>query len=96
MLEWMRDTKCGANASCRFECDFGGTSTEKREFMGANHATLRLGRAMRLRKVDRVDYDRLVSARRPPIYQFLEACRQINCRTSIVMAFTFYGAFTIP
>jgi hypothetical protein len=37
--------------------------------MGANHATLRLGRAMQLRKIDRADYDRLVSRGRPRIYQ---------------------------
>jgi hypothetical protein len=57
--------------------DFGGTPAEKREFMGANQATLRLGRAMRLRQVDKRNYERLVSHSRPPYLPvLLEACRQ--------------------
>ena len=75
--------------------DFGGTSTEKREFMGANHATLRLGRAMRLRKVDRADYDRLVSRGRPPYLPvLLEACRQDQLSYEYRHGVTSYGAFT--
>src|SRR5947208_16904404 len=63
--------------------------------MGANHATLRLGRAMRLRKVDRSDYDRLVSRGRPPYLPvLLEACRQDQLSYEYRFGTTSYGAFT--
>jgi hypothetical protein len=75
--------------------DFGGTSAEKREFMGADHATLRLGRAMRLRKVGKADYDRLISRGRPPYLPvLLEACRQDQFSYEYRHGVTSYGAFT--
>jgi hypothetical protein len=75
--------------------DFGGTSAEKRKFMGADHATLRLGRAMRLRKVGKADYDRLISRSRPPYLPvLLEACRQDQFSYEYRDGATSYGAFT--
>src|SRR5204862_2188886 len=59
------------------------------------YATLRLGRAMRLRKVDRADYDRLVSRDRPPFLPvLLEACRQDQLSYEYRHGVTSYGAFT--
>jgi hypothetical protein len=75
--------------------DFGGTTTEKREFMGTNHATLRLGRAMRLRKVDKADYNHLTSRSRPPFLPvLLEACREDQLSYEYRHGVTSYGAFT--
>jgi hypothetical protein len=75
--------------------DFGGTPAEKREFMGANHATLRLGRAMRSRKVDKRNYEGLVSPSRPPCLPvLLEACRQDQFSYEYRHGVTSYGAFT--
>ena len=73
--------------------DFGGTPAEKAEFMGQNHATLRLGRAMRLRTtVDKSGYDRLT---RPPYLPvLLEACRQDEFSYEYRDGVTSYGAFT--
>src|SRR5260370_20090294 len=63
--------------------------------MGANHATLRLGCAMRLRKVDKADYKRLVSCSRPPYLPvLLEACRQDQFSYEYRHGVTSYGAFT--
>jgi metacaspase-1 len=75
--------------------DFGGSPAEKAEFMGQNHSTLRLGRAMRLRTLDKGDYDRLVSQSHPPYLPvLLEACRQDQLSYEYRDGVTSYGAFT--
>jgi hypothetical protein len=75
--------------------DFGGSPAEKADFMGQNHATLRIGRAMRLRTLDKGDYDRLVSQTRPPYLPvLLEACRQDQLSYEYRDGVTSYGAFT--
>jgi metacaspase-1 len=75
--------------------DFGGTAGEKQQFMGTNHSTLRLGRAMRLRTLDKADYTRLVSKGRPPYLPvLLEACRQDQLSYEYRHGVTSYGAFT--
>jgi len=96
MLEWgARHSMWRERRLPPLDEDFGGTSTEKREVIGDNHATLRLSRALRLRKVDRADYDRLVSRGRPPyLPELLEACRQDQLSYEYRHGVTSYGAFT--
>jgi metacaspase-1 len=75
--------------------DFGGSAAEKEKFMGANHATLRLGRAMRLRKVDKADYGRLAKTDCPPYLPvLLEACQEDQLSYEYRHGVTSYGAFT--
>lgn len=75
--------------------DFGGSPADKAQFMGTNHSTLRLGRAMRLRTLDKADYDRLASKSNPPYLPvLLEACRQDQFSYEYRDGVTSYGAFT--
>ena len=75
--------------------EFGGSQEEKREFMGTNHATLRLGRAMRLRTISKRDYGRLVAKTKAPYLPVLmEACRADQFSYEYRHGVTSYGAFT--
>ena len=96
MLEWdARQQMWRERKLPSLNDDFGGSPADKLQFMGANHATLRLGRAMRLRKLDKTDYDRLASRSRPPYLPvLLEACRQDQLSYEYRHGVTSYGAFT--
>ena len=75
--------------------DFGGTVAEKQVYMGRNLATLRLGRAMRLRKLDRNDYSKLPKGDRGPYLPvLLEACKEGELSFEYRHGVTSYGAFT--
>jgi hypothetical protein len=75
--------------------NFGGTESEKEEFMGVDHATLRLGRAMRLRTISQAMYSRLAKTDCPPYLPvLLEACRQDQLSYEYRYGTTSYGAFT--
>jgi hypothetical protein len=75
--------------------NFGGTAEEKRTFMGSNHATYRLGRAMRLRQTSKSDYTKLPKNNPGPYLPVLiEACGEEQYSYEYRHGVTSYGAFT--
>lgn len=75
--------------------DFGGSPAEKRAYMGANLATYKIGRAMRLRRVPREKYHSLKSDERGPFLPvLLEACDEGQLAYEYRHGFISYGAFT--
>lgn len=75
--------------------DFGGTPEEKRAYMGDNLATYKLGRAMRLRRMPRKEYQALDKECRGPFLPvLLEACAEGQLAYEYRHGVTSYGAFT--
>jgi hypothetical protein len=75
--------------------NFGGTEEEKREYMGRNHATYRLGRGMRGRVLSANVYHKLRPDERGPYLPvIIEACREGELSFEYRDGATSYGAFT--
>ncbi len=75
--------------------DFGGSEAEKRDYMGRNHSTYKLGRAMRLRQMPRREYQALDKECRGPFLPvLLEACAEGQLAYEYRHGVTSYGAFT--
>jgi hypothetical protein len=75
--------------------DFGGTEKDKREFMGSNQATYRLGRGMRGRQVPQSTYRKLPRGERGPYLPvIIEACQEDKLSFEYRHGATSYGAFT--
>ena len=75
--------------------DFGGSAEQKRAYMGANHATYKLGRAMRLRQTSAGKYQRLAKGANGPFLPVLiEACAEGQLSYEYRHGVTSYGAFT--
>ena len=75
--------------------EFGGTAADKRAYMGANHATYKLGRAMRLRRLPHGRYQSLDKNERGPYLPvLLEACDEGQLAYEYRHGVTSYGAFT--
>jgi hypothetical protein len=75
--------------------DFGGTQRDRREFMGSNQATYRLGRGMRGRQLPQHTYRRLPRGERGPYLPvIIEACQEDKLSYEYRHGATSYGAFT--
>ena len=75
--------------------DFGGDEDDKRDYMGANRATYKIGRAMRLRRMSRSKYQALDEECRGPFLPvLLEACQEGQLAYEYRHGVTSYGAFT--
>lgn len=96
LLEWNRDEQMWQQRQLpALNGDFGGSPEQQRAFMGANHATYRIGRAMRLRQTTAAAYDKLPKNDNGPYLPLLiEACGEQQYSFEYRHGATSYGAFT--
>ena len=96
LLEWNRKEEMWQERKLpALNDNFGGTIEEKRIFMGRNHATYRIGRAMRLRQTGKPAYDKLPKNDNGPYLPVLiEACGEEQYSYEYRHGVTSYGAFT--
>jgi metacaspase-1 len=75
--------------------DFGGSPEQKRDYMGRNHATYRIGRGMRGRALPMSVYKKLRPDERGPYLPvIIEACQEGSLSYEYRDGATSYGAFT--
>ena len=96
MLEWDCEEKMWRERKLPpFNAAFGGSIGQQRQYMGDNLATFRLGRAMRLRKLNHGEYSRLPRTENGPYLPVLiEACGEEQLSYEYRHGVTSYGAFT--
>lgn len=75
--------------------NFGGNQSQKRKYMGGNHATYRIGRGMKGRALAHSVYKKLKSEERGPYLPvIIEACQEDSLSYEYRDGATSYGAFT--